>query len=77
MPLKRLKWQLIPLLALLGITAAFVFVVSAVRINTTPSLPRGLYQLRPVDDAPIDYGDLVTFCLPAVNPYTALAKDRE
>ncbi len=41
------------------------------RINTTPSLPRGVYRLVP--EPPIK-GDLVSFCLEG--PYAALAKER-
>ena len=50
--------------------AAWIF---GFRINITPSLPEGIYQLSSED---VDRGDLVVFCLPPDNPFSSLAGER-
>lgn len=43
------------------------------RINVTPSLPEGIYQ---ISSESIERGDLVAFCLDADNPFSVLADER-
>ena len=43
------------------------------RFNFTSSMPVGLYLIGP---EPAQRGDLVTFCLPSDNPFSALAEKR-
>jgi conjugative transfer signal peptidase TraF len=51
----------------------FTLWVCGVRVNLTPSMPRGLYQI--LYEAPAK-GDLVGFCLDKNNPFSALAQER-
>jgi conjugative transfer signal peptidase TraF len=61
--------------ALLGATLAMPFVVrlAPLRINTSPSLPRGLYLLEPVRGAPYP-GEIVLACPPPAAAAVALAR---
>lgn len=43
------------------------------RLNLTPSLPEGIYQISSDE---LQRGDLAAFCLNAGNPYSALANER-
>lgn len=45
---------------------------AGLRVNLTPSMPRGLYRLHPGD---LGHGDFVTFCLEGA--WASLASDRE
>lgn len=47
--------------------------ICGVRVNLTPSMPRGLYQIS--CEAPAK-GDLVGFCLDKDNPFSELAQER-
>lgn len=63
----------VPLAILAGTAVAYAgFVVSGLRVNTTPSVPIGLYRLT--DEAPAP-GAYVLFCPPTA-PVIALAKER-
>lgn len=44
------------------------------RINTTPSIPEGIYQISSGD---FRRGELVGFCLDSENPFSQLAEERE
>ena len=57
-------------LLVIVLVSAWIF---GFRVNITPSLPKGIYQLSPEN---IERGDLVTFCLPPENPFTSLASER-
>lgn len=56
-----------------AIIVLFVLWVCGVRVNLTPSVPRGLYLVS--HDAPAK-GDLVGFCLDQDNPFSELAQER-
>lgn len=43
------------------------------RLNVTPSLPQGIYQIT---GKPVERGDLVFFCLEQNNPFSELARER-
>lgn len=51
-----------PLALAVGVLAVVVAVGSGVRVNTTPSLPRGLYVASAVGGRPVARGDLVAAC---------------
>ena len=55
------------------IAALFVWWLGGYRVNLTPSLAKGLYRQT---TEPVGRGDLVSFCLAADNPYSAIAKAR-
>ena len=55
----------------LGLAATFW--AAGYRVNLTPSLPQGIYQ---VTSGPVAAGELVTFCLESNNPYCDLARER-
>lgn len=46
------------------------------RFNLTPSMPMGLYLMRPAAERP-ERGDLVTFCLESDHPFTEVARERD
>ncbi|MDL2226469.1 conjugative transfer signal peptidase TraF [Deltaproteobacteria bacterium OttesenSCG-928-M10] len=56
-----------------AIIVLFVLWAIGVRVNLTPSVPRGLYLVS--YDAPAK-GDLVGFCLDKNNPFSELAQER-
>jgi len=47
--------------------------VAGVRVNLTPSLPKGIYRLT---DEPARKGDFICFCLASDNPFSRAAKER-
>ena len=57
-------------LLVIALVAAWIF---GFRVNITPSLPEGIYQISSGD---IKRGDLVAFCLPPDNPFSSLAGER-
>ena len=57
-------------LLVIVLVAAWIF---GFRVNITPSLPEGIYQLSSED---VDRGDMVAFCLPPDNPFSSLAGER-
>lgn len=60
------------LLAVLGLLlAGYLAHAAGLRVNLTPSLPRGIYRLAPGEP---QQGDLVSFCLPG--EFADLARER-
>ena len=51
-----------PLALAMGVITVAVAAASGVRVNTTPSLPRGLYVASAVGEGPISRGNLVAAC---------------
>lgn len=66
------KVFMVPLFCLALCAAFWVF---GFRLNPTASLPQGVYRLGASVAEP-HRGDLVSFCLPADNPYSDLAQRR-
>jgi conjugative transfer signal peptidase TraF len=62
-----------PLLTCAGLVviALYTFWSTGFRINTTPSVPRGLYKIAA---GPVQRGDLASYCL---DPLVAVVKERQ
>jgi conjugative transfer signal peptidase TraF len=67
------KIVLVGVLAAAALTAPLLVRLSPLRINTSPSLPRGLYLLEPVHGAPHP-GEMVLACPPPPAAAFALAR---
>ena len=68
---KRETFMLILDVVVILLVAAWIL---GFRVNTTPSLPEGIYQISSNE---IGRGDLVAFCLDSDNYFSQLAEDRE
>ncbi|MDL2227019.1 conjugative transfer signal peptidase TraF [Deltaproteobacteria bacterium OttesenSCG-928-M10] len=68
---KRETFMLILDVVVILLIAAWIL---GFRVNTTPSLPEGIYQISSSD---FGRGDLVGFCLDSENPFSPLAEERE
>ncbi|MEM1042925.1 MAG: S26 family signal peptidase [Bacteroidota bacterium] len=51
-----------PLALVVGVLVVLVATASGVRVNTTPSLPRGLYIASAVGERPVARGDIIAAC---------------
>lgn len=62
---------LLPIAILLLTLGGWMLFAAGYRINTTPSLPTGVYRF---EDAPVEHGSLAAYCLDG--PFAALAGER-